>query len=186
MKNNSNNSLKYWQLLEQAETLTERSISPSTALQILSVVRLGEKSEYSVAEGQKFLEAYQLMVEQELSIDQLKTMFGAAKIASEVEEITSKKSQNLVEEMGVAMAQLENQLGTQWLELLEMRLNQWSELGLIEAAAHELRTRILKAEAGGISLNSVLLDWEANREAIMQKLLVELQTQKSSRRPHKD
>lgn len=184
MKNNSNGSLKYWQLLEQAETLTKKSISPHVSLSILEVIGLAQKSEYNASEGQKFLEAYQLMVEPGMSIAQLKTLIQAANLASVVEETTAKKSQKLVEEMGATMAGLENQLGTLWLELLEMRLNQWSESGLIEAAAHELRTRILKAEAGGIGYSTVLLDWEANREAIMQKLIVELQTQKSSRRPH--
>jgi hypothetical protein len=176
-------SLKFWQLLEQAEKLTQKNLPLAIVLKILEAIELPHKSEYSSSEAQKFLEAYNLMASQTISSADLKTIFLAKQVVSHIEDDTQKKTQDLASDVGLAMASKQEQLGTLWLELLEMRLNQWSESGLIEAAAHELRTRILKAEAGGISLNSVLLDWEANREAIMQKLLVELQTQKKSRRP---
>jgi hypothetical protein len=179
-------SLKFWQLLEQAEKLTQKSLPLASVLEILSALEIPHKSEYSSSEAQKFLEAYNLMASQTVSSADLKTIFLAKQVVSHIEDDTQKKTQDLASDVGLAMASKQEQLGTLWLELLEMRLLQWGESGLIEAAAHELRTRILKAEAGGIGYSTVLLDWEANREAIMQKLLVELQTHKSSRRPHKD
>lgn len=172
-------SLKFWQLLEQAEKLTQKNLPLASVLEILGAIELPHKSEYSSSEAQKFLEAYNLMASQTVSSADLKTIFLAKQVVSHIEEDTQKKTHSLARDVGKAMALKEKQMGTLWLELLEMRINQWSESGLLEAAAHELRTRILKAEAGGIALDSVFLDWEANRETITKKLLQRLKTPKS-------
>lgn len=177
---NSNGSLKFWQLLEQAEELTKKPLLPAKALEILDAIELPQKSEYSVIEGQKFLEAYQLLMSAPVNLEQLKTIFSAKQVAQKMDADAKKKVQVLANQVGEAMALKEKELGYLWLKMLEMRLNQWSESGLIDAVAAEARTRVLKAQEAGISLQRDYLSWCANREAITKKLMAQLEKEKNS------
>lgn len=180
MKNdNGNDCFKFWQLLEQAEELTKKSLAPATALEILDAIDLPQKSEYSMLEGQKFLEAYQLLISASVNIEQLKTIFSAKQTVQTIEADAKKKAHHLTTQMGTAMALKEKELGTLWLLLLEERLNQWSESGFLDLVAAEARTRVLKARESGISLETDYLDWCANREPITQKIKARLELKKS-------
>lgn len=178
---NGNGSLKFWQLLERAEKLTQKNLSPASVLEILSAIELPPKSEYSSDEAQKFLEAIELIASSSVSLTDLKTIFLAKQVVYHIEDDIQKKTQDLASEVGQAMAFKQEELGSLWLTLLEMRLNEWSKSGLLDAIAQEARTRILKAKESGIPIKKDYQDWCVNQKLIIKKLTEQQARQKSSK-----
>ncbi|MGH2414888.1 MAG: hypothetical protein ACRDEA_14595 [Microcystaceae cyanobacterium] len=167
VNNNGTSALKLWQLLGQAEQLVGKSISLSSAKEFFSACGLSEKAEYSHQEAQQFLSVCDQVLNQGMSLTQIRQ----ARTDSQTQKVAQKKSMGLAEELAQAMDQMDEDIHQQFPLIVQQKMEELlAEPGLLEEILAEARTRILKAEADGISLDEDYCAWLNDREKILAQI----------------
>ncbi|MEL4894947.1 hypothetical protein [Crocosphaera sp. Alani8] len=169
-------------VIQKAEETLNQAIPIGTVTQILTVFGLENKQGFTPAECELFNTGCILVLKEGLSPEKVPSILSASGLKRVLEIDTTKKSQQISQQMGMEMAILQQQISRQLPYLMQRTLEHWINSGLVCLIANEARSQILAAERTKKPLDKDFSDWCASMPTRLPQLKKQLQQQRHQNR----